>query len=66
MPVVSAKDADASMASFASAPAAKDFMSNIDASTLAMTRYTQPQRGKKKSTKIASTGSTSSLPPSNT
>ncbi len=38
----SAKDADASMASFASAPAAKDFMANIDASTLAMKRYTQP------------------------
>ncbi len=38
----SAKDADASMASFASAPAAKDFMANIDPASLAMKRYSQP------------------------
>jgi hypothetical protein len=38
----SAKDADASMASFASAPAAQDFMAKIDASSLAMKRYSQP------------------------
>ena len=37
-----AKDADASMASFASAPAAEEFMAKIDASSLAMKRYTQP------------------------
>ena len=38
----SAKDADASMASFASAPAAQEFMAKIDASSLAMKRYSQP------------------------
>jgi hypothetical protein len=38
----SAKDADASMASFASAPAAQDFMAKIDASSLAMKRFSQP------------------------
>jgi hypothetical protein len=38
----SAKDADASMASFASAPAAQDFMAKIDATSLAMKRYSQP------------------------
>lgn len=35
----SAKDADASMASFQTAPAAADFMSKIDASTMSMKRY---------------------------
>jgi hypothetical protein len=38
----SAKDADASMASFASAPAAKDFMAKIDPSSLKMKRFSQP------------------------
>ncbi len=38
----SAKDADASMASFASAQAAQDFMAKIDASSLKMKRYSQP------------------------
>jgi hypothetical protein len=38
----STKDADASMASFASAPAAQAFMAKIDASSLAMKRYSQP------------------------
>jgi hypothetical protein len=37
-----AKDADASMASFGSAPAAQEFMAKIDASSLAMKRYSQP------------------------
>ncbi len=35
----SAEDADASMASFSSAPAAQTFMSMIDASTMTMQRY---------------------------
>jgi hypothetical protein len=38
----SAKDADASMKSFASAPAAQEFMAKIDPSSLAMKRYSQP------------------------
>jgi hypothetical protein len=38
----SAKDADASMATFASAPAAQEFMAKIDPSSLAMKRYSQP------------------------
>jgi hypothetical protein len=37
----STKDADASMASFASAPAAKEFIDSIDSSTMVMKRYTQ-------------------------
>ena len=36
----SVKDAEASMASFSSAPATKQFMSKIDANTMAMKRYT--------------------------
>lgn len=35
----SGKDADASMASFEKAPAAANFMSKIDASTMSMKRY---------------------------
>lgn len=35
----SAKDADASMASFQTAPAAAEFMSKIDAATMSMKRY---------------------------
>jgi hypothetical protein len=35
----SAKEADASMASFEKAPAAARFMSNIDAATMVMKRY---------------------------
>ena len=35
----SSKDADASMAKFSGAPAASNFMSNIDAATLNMKRY---------------------------
>lgn len=35
----SVKDAEASMASFSSAPAARDFMSMIDTSTMTMRRY---------------------------
>ena len=35
-----AEDAQASMDSFATAPAAADFMAHMDASTMAMTRYT--------------------------
>ncbi|MEM7801112.1 MAG: hypothetical protein AAF633_18105 [Chloroflexota bacterium] len=34
-----AADAEASMASFGNAPAAADFMANLDASTMQMTRY---------------------------
>lgn len=35
----SARDAEASMASFAAAPAAQQFMAKLDASTMAMRRY---------------------------
>lgn len=38
-----AKDADASMASFMSAPAAKLFMSKVQSDTMRMTRYTRRQ-----------------------
>ncbi len=37
----SVADADASMASFANAPAAQEFMSRIDVSTMTMKRYTK-------------------------
>ncbi len=38
----SVKDAEASMAKFSSASAAQKFMDSIDASSLAMKRYTRP------------------------
>jgi len=37
----SSKEADASMASFMSAPAAKEFVDNIDGSTMVMKRYSK-------------------------
>ena len=36
----SVENAEASMASFGNAPAAAEFMANMDASTMSMTRYT--------------------------
>lgn len=38
----SAEDADASMASFAEAPAAQPFMAQLDASSMTMQRFTKP------------------------
>jgi heme-degrading monooxygenase HmoA len=38
----SVRDAEASMASFASAPAAQSFMAQIDAPTMTMRRYVRP------------------------
>lgn len=38
----SVKDADASMNSFANAPAAREFMDSIDANSMKMTRYQRP------------------------